>query len=109
MKKQCKHCGDTIPKTKRGYVCTTCKNGLDRYNMTKLDMIELHESQNKKCKLCDKDVELFAKRSSNSGYIDHCHSTGKVRSILCHPCNTSLGYIERVLDLDKLKKYISPS
>jgi hypothetical protein len=107
--KICKHCGDDIPESKRGFVCTTCKNGLDRYNMTKLDMIELYESQDKKCKLCDKDVELFTKRSSNSGYIDHCHSTGKVRSILCHPCNTSLGYIERVLDLDRLKNYITPS
>ncbi len=27
--------------------------------------------------------------------IDHCHTTGKVRGILCHGCNTIVGAIER--------------
>ena len=106
--KNCKYCGDEIGKNKRGYVCTTCKNGLDRYNMTKLDMISLYESQNKKCALCEKDIKLFSRRACNSGYVDHSHVTGKVRSILCHPCNTSLGYIEKNLNLEKVKNYLAP-
>ena len=106
LMKTCKHCGDTLPENKRGYICTTCKNGMDRYNMSKLDMIELYESQNKKCALCDKQVELFSRGTSNSGYIDHCHETGRVRAILCHPCNTTLGYLENKLDLEKVKNYL---
>lgn len=106
--KTCKYCGDEISQNKVGYICTTCKNGLDRYNMNKLDMIALYESQDRKCALCDKEVELFSKGKNNSAYIDHCHATGRVRAILCHPCNSALGYIESKLSIDKIKDYICP-
>lgn len=106
--KKCKHCGDELPQNKKGLACTTCKNGLDRYGMNKIDMISLYESQNKCCALCNKEVELFTRRKGNSGYIDHCHTTGKVRAILCHPCNTALGYIENNFSLDQLKEYLLP-
>ena len=109
MCKKCKHCGVTDENQNFiGNQCRTCKNGLDRYGMNRLDQIALYESQNKKCKLCDKEIELFSRRKGNSGYIDHDHSTGKVRAVLCHPCNTALGYIENNLDLTKVKDYICP-
>lgn len=105
--KNCKHCGVDLLESKGiGAQCYTCKNGLERYGMNRKDMINLYESQNKLCALCDKPVDLFSRRKGNSGYIDHCHTTGKVRAILCHPCNTALGYIERKLDLDRVKKYV---
>ena len=107
--RKCKHCGVTDEVYSfLGNQCRTCKNGLDRYNMNRLDQISLHESQNGKCALCDKPVDLFSRRKGNSGYIDHNHITGKVRAILCHPCNTSLGYIENNLSLERLKEYLLP-
>ena len=106
--KSCKHCGIDLLTTKGlGNQCYTCKNGLERYNLTRLDMVKMHEQQNRCCALCDKPVELFTRRETNSGYIDHNHETGEVRSILCHPCNTSLGYIERCIDLNRLNKYLN--
>ena len=32
-------------------------------------------------------------------YIDHCHTTGKIRGLLCHSCNLALGHIQ-----DKVEK-----
>lgn len=71
--------------------------------MTRLDMIKLHESQERKCVLCDKELELFAGR--DGGFIDHCHTTGKVRGILCNRCNTVVGGLENA-NLQRLLKYI---
>lgn len=52
--------------------------------------------QNGRCYVCGrdnpgrKDVEYFM--------IDHDHATGKVRGLLCQPCNVNLGWYERFRD-----------
>jgi hypothetical protein len=98
---KCKHCG--VEHKLRGYSCTVCKNGVTRYKMTRLDMIALHEKQNKKCAICEKELELFIDRKG--GFIDHCHITGTVRGILCITCNTAVGQIEKI-SLEKIKSYL---
>lgn len=107
--RNCKHCGEKLPQDRKGLACVTCKNGLDRYNLNKLQIIELYESQNRKCSLCDKQVVLFSRRKGDSAYIDHNHETGEVRAILCHPCNISVGYIENAkIDIKRLLRYLHP-
>lgn len=71
--------------------------------MTRCDMIELLETQDNKCVLCDKGLELFSGRSG--GFVDHCHATGKVRGILCNRCNTVVGGLENA-NIQRLLKYI---
>jgi len=44
-------------------------------------------AQGNQCKICR--CELAANRKSWD--IDHCHNTGKVRGLLCNPCNQGLG------------------
>lgn len=53
---------------------------LDWYNTTL-------ENQKGGCAICGKTPEQLGYRL----YIDHCHSTGKLRGLLCNNCNTGLG------------------
>jgi hypothetical protein len=100
--KKCKICGESHKIN--GNVCRICKDGLYRYNMNRLDMLKLFESQNKKCYLCDKEMEMFS--GHKGGMIDHDHETGKVRSILCNRCNTVVGGFESHTNKKKLLDYL---
>ena len=107
--RNCKHCGvDLSTVTSEGLQCKSCRNYLARYGLNRLQVSQLHESQNGKCYICEKDVVLGKRRTSDSAYIDHCHKTGKVRKILCHPCNITVGMLENNEELlDKFISYIN--
>ena len=93
--RNCKHCGIELNKDNKGYglQCYPCKNGLLRYGLNRLEQLELLESQQDRCALCETPVELFA-GNNFSGVVDHDHNTGKVRGILCGHCNVALGKLE---------------
>ena len=61
-----------------------------RYGITEHDYKQLLETQKHQCALCDKPLS-----ENNYTAIDHCHTTGKVRGILCRGCNMVLHYYER--------------
>lgn len=108
--KRCVHCGEENHRKDRNPACSVCKNGLYRYNLNRKQQLALHESQEGKCALCEKSVKMFsgAEERSSCGYVDHSHATKKVRGILCHSCNTVLGYFENNgIDMHKVAKYIS--
>ena len=58
------------------------------YGMSKQDYQQLLDTQNGGCKVCGKKPGL----GKHSGlHVDHDHVTGKVRGLLCYPCNSAIG------------------
>lgn len=74
-----------------------------KYGITVGEYNSMFESQGKACAVCGGTES----RGYGSMHVDHCHTTGKIRGILCQPCNTSLGKMndDPVL-LRKLADYI---
>lgn len=56
--------------------------------------------QDGKCLICEKDI-------SKRPCVDHNHSTGKVRGLLCYYCNVRLEALEKPGWLDAAQKYLS--
>ncbi len=68
------------------------KNTLkERYDITPEEVHGMWLRQEKCCLLCGLSVALYGKGMA----IDHCHTTGRVRGILCDPCNRWLGKFEK--------------
>lgn len=118
IKKKCSGCGVEKPLSnyhndKKGrygktYKCSPChtldarsyskrfpekvkqarrKRLLKTYDLTQSTFDALFESQGGRCAICRKSIDI----SHPSTCIDHDHSTGAVRGILCTLCNSGLG------------------
>ena len=75
---------------------------LRNYGLTKEEYLLKLEKQNHKCTICNHDLKNDRKTS-----IDHCHSTGIIRDILCDKCNRMLGNVKEDIDyLNNLINYI---
>lgn len=130
--RQCARCGLTkerseFPKSTKNRTriyswCKTCKNAkmkeyreLDKdswlsnhmkrtFGITLVEYKEMLAKQNGRCAICK-----IKKPGSNFGRmeIDHCHTTGKVRGLLCHNCNAGLGhFIDNVELLSVAIEYV---
>lgn len=114
----CKGCGITLipelnwpPSCKKhsDYWCRTCRNIRSkqwrkdnperkrqyekistlksRYNLSYEEYLDMFSKQENQCSICKTEVLPNTKNA----HVDHCHTTGIVRSILCTTCNTGLG------------------
>ena len=93
-----------IPFNKRRNSILKTKFGitLDQYN----DMLK---EQNYRCMVCN---QVETRRGNKGGIrslaVDHCHTSGKIRGLLCGNCNVALGLLNEDRDrIYKLLEYIS--
>lgn len=59
-----------------------------RYGLTYEQWEQMRENENYSCMICGITEEEIDKKLD----VDHCHNSGKVRGILCNPCNNMIGH-----------------
>ncbi|MCK4819971.1 terminase small subunit [bacterium] len=92
---------------------------LQKYNLTLKEYNTMLEAQGGKCAICKLIIYRSTKggsiyRSTKWGHngpnVDHNHTTGKTRGILCHECNVAIGGVKDNLEIARalvayLEKY----
>lgn len=69
-----------------------------RYGISYEQYEELLAEQDHKCAIC-KSKGPNNKRARVKFFVDHCHSTGKVRGLLCSKCNQAIGLMNDDISL----------
>lgn len=71
-----------------------------KYELTIDDYYEMYSKRAGKCDICNQYFETLC--------VDHCHNTKKIRGLLCHPCNTALGFLtDDIVKLQRAELYLS--
>lgn len=69
------------------------------YDLTPEQVAAMRGAQGGRCAICE--------RSTSRLFVDHCHTKGHVRSLLCQTCNTFLGWYEKKADtILRFQRYI---
>jgi len=72
-----------------------------RYGLTSVDYERMLTAQGGGCAVCGRPP------AKNRLHVDHDHSTGKVRELLCTSCNTQPSTVENTEKLARLQAYLA--
>ena len=65
--------------------------------------VEMLEAQNYRCAICGRHQEELTRRMA----VDHSHTNGHIRGLLCGNCNAGIGNLDDSIDmLHKAIKYL---
>lgn len=75
-----------------------------KYGLTIAEYEAMVAAQNGVCAICLKPP---TKGNGKKLCIDHCHTTGKIRGLLCCACNSAIGNMEDSIErLESAKEYL---
>jgi len=88
-------CVNPAKKPHHNY-CDPCIMAKHRYKITIPERDKMLSDQGGLCLICSRPINFdrTAGSKDTTANIDHCHSTGKVRGILCWPCNVGIGKLQ---------------
>jgi hypothetical protein len=95
------NCPRPIPRSGSTAMCSRHFNVWNKYRLDPVWFDEMHEEAGGICPTCLRDV------GEQGLVVDHDHVTGKVRGLLCHDCNLSLGKMQDNADaIRRLADYL---
>mgnify|MGYP003595630443 CR=1 FL=1 len=67
-----------------------------KFNIPFNDYMDIYNSQGGRCAICGKEISIWAetKDYTSVACVDHNHTTGEVRGLLCNHCNTGIGLLQ---------------
>ena len=81
----------------------------NKYGLTTEQFDSMLKEQDSKCKICKRKLHHEGSFKEKP-HVDHCHSTGKVRGLLCGWCNQGIGSaFEDVSVLSEMINYLNDS
>jgi NMD protein affecting ribosome stability and mRNA decay len=73
-----------------------------QYGITLEEFNRMKSDQQNRCGICGSEF-----KNTKHTHLDHCHTTGKIRAILCGSCNKGLGHFkDSVLNLLSAARYL---
>jgi len=78
---------------------------MEKYHISQSEaelLICLRDGEGAWCDICGKNRDIVKRF-----VIDHDHETNQVRGILCHRCNSALGFLENGFPLERGYAYLS--
>jgi hypothetical protein len=136
MTKHCNKCNTTksredftkLKRSKDGLysICKSCKSKAERawrtpektkqYNLKKdFDLTpegykKMLDEQGGVCAIC-KELETTVRCGKVQALsVDHCHTTGKIRGLLCNRCNRALGkFKDNIVTIQRALSYLENS
>lgn len=71
------------------------RHAKENYGISAEDIQRMTDSQGGRCAICDRDpATRFTATRTKGLHVDHDHTTGKVRAMLCSACNLALGKMD---------------
>lgn len=66
------------------------------FNLTETEYELILEKQHGVCAICKEEETIIDGQSKKKKplSVDHCHTTGKIRGLLCTLCNTGIGHFK---------------
>lgn len=89
LKSWCRQCERTAPKPKQSKEYRRKHHLKWRYGISHEDYVQMLSDQGGGCAVCG-TTEIGDQRASHF-HVDHCHTSGKVRGLLCMGCNAAIG------------------